>query len=325
MEERLIKYYQKELDTREIEKVEAWLNAKAENQKLFEDYIGIWESAQGAALFQKIPVKQDWLRVKMQLKGEKSKQNRSRKLRLFVAMAASVALLISMGVVGYRMFLVSEQQIFMASNQLNAQQNQLVLADGTRVTLNADSRLLYPKSFKEHNRKVELEGEAYFEVAKDPSRPFIIEHGNSKTKVLGTKFNLRAFPSDDKVEVAVTEGKVMLSQEKNESNRVILTPNHVGVYHKTSHKIESHTQSVENILSWRTGVLSFKNVSLLKVLRDLKRHYRVDFVINDQQKAVKTLVSATFNKQSLDEVLKELSLVLGIEFQREEKVIHVQN
>ncbi|MFA8436307.1 MAG: FecR family protein [Marinifilaceae bacterium] len=324
MEDLLLKYYHKELNSEEIQRVESWLKEDEENRKNYEMMVRIWEHAPGAAVFDSVPVKEDWDKVKLRIRSKGSSKGNGGTFNFFLKVAAGIALLISLGVAGYYSFFGNRQQIFMVDNLAEISKNQILLSDGTKVTLNVDSRLYYPEEFGRKNRTVKLEGEAYFEVHRNPEKPFIIQHGNTETRVLGTKFNLRAYPQETEVKVAVTEGKVKLSERKNTGKHVVLTKDKVGVYHRDTRTMTRLDQLDENFLSWRTGVLNFRNSSLSKVIKDLKRHYRVDFVVEDIEHVEKLKVSARFENQELEDVLNELSLFMGIKFTKKKNFVLVE-
>ena len=161
----------------------------------------------------------------------------------------------------------------------NDQKNVLVsLPDGSKVYLNRNSEFTYRKNFGKHRRDVTLTGEAFFEIAPDASKPFIIDAGNAKVKVVGTSFNVITNNSESAVEVFVKTGKVMVSDNSG-SQTIQLDPGFVGTMNsKTS---EKKVNSDLNYLSWRTNYLDYSGQKLSVVFNDLKRVYNMDIVADD--------------------------------------------
>jgi ferric-dicitrate binding protein FerR (iron transport regulator) len=191
-----------------------------------------------------------------------------------------------------------------------------VLSDGTVVWLNGESKLYYPSTFSGSTREVTLEGEAFFEVAKDSLKPFLIEAQQSLTQVLGTSFNVRAYEGEETVEVAVLTGKVAFKAQEVESSQTLLLPGCSGIYHKSGNRVKKVKNEDENFLSWKTGTLTFGRTPLAKVAADLSRHYKKEIRIEDA--TISTLqITTSFSGQTLLQVLDEISLLLNISYQIE--------
>lgn len=145
-----------------------------------------------------------------------------------------------------------------------------VLPDSSKVWLNEMSELSYGAEFDAKERVVTLQGEAYFEVTKDPSRPFIIHTGAATTKVLGTSFNLRSYPAEPEVELTVVEGSVNFGCE----TKVKVRGGESATFDERSERVALRPVNV-NATAWKTGRLYFKNTPLGDVLHDLERYYGV--------------------------------------------------
>lgn len=158
----------------------------------------------------------------------------------------------------------------------------LLLQDGTKVWMNAESRLDYPIHFAAGPRRVNLTGEAYFEVAGDSARPFIVEVNNSfEVKVLGTHFNIKAYATDDYAETTLVVGKVAISAPTLKEN-IILMPSQQMVIGKNG---ESRVREVDtdNAIAWHYGWFFFDNETLEKTLEQVGRWYNIDFQFADPQ------------------------------------------
>lgn len=162
-----------------------------------------------------------------------------------------------------------------------AETRTVQLPDGTHVTLNHYSSLTYPKRFKAVNREVGLQGEAYFEVSKDKEHPFIVQTEGIDVQVLGTHFNLNAYPKNPVVKTILLEGSVAVST-KNSSVRIILKPNESAIYNKVEQSlICERSKNAEEEIAWRNGEFIFNNMPLLEIVRQLSNSFGVIISISD--------------------------------------------
>lgn len=162
-------------------------------------------------------------------------------------------------------------------------QYQITLSDGTKVWLNAESKLIYPHQFAEGTRSVELEGEAYFEVAYQANSPFVITTSREKIEVLGTHFNVNSYSADQSSTVALLEGKVKVSLEDKVSE--ILRPGQQSVVSNGS--MEVQTVNVEEIVAWKNGEFMFNNETLDRIMLKLSRWYDLDISVAPELRDVK--------------------------------------
>jgi len=187
---------------------------------------------------------------------------------------------------------------------------QILLADGSTVWLNADSKLSYPDKFSETRREVYLEGEAFFDVTKNPSAPFIIHLEDGDVKVVGTSFNVKAFKHENRIETSVMTGKVaFVAKQKNvddSRDSVLLTPNEKAVYYKESQKLVQLTTDSNEDKAWIDGTMIFRSTSFLEISQVLERQFGKKIVFdNDGLKAC--MLTGMFANNTLDEVLELLS------------------
>ena len=161
----------------------------------------------------------------------------------------------------------------------NDQKNILVsLPDGSKIYLNRNSELSYRNKFGKSSRNVKLAGEAFFEISPDKSKPFIIDAGNAKVKVVGTSFNVITNNSQSAVEVFVKTGKVLVSDNSG-TQSIQLDPGFVGTVNSKAAAKTLNTNP--NYLSWKTGYLDYSGQKLSVVFKDLKRVYNMDIVVDD--------------------------------------------
>ena len=192
------------------------------------------------------------------------------------------------------------------------EQMRVVLQDGTIVQLNSDTRLRYPKKFGIFNRTVELQGEGYFEVAKEKMRPFIVGLQGVDVKVTGTKFNVKAYAPEASVWVTLDEGSVMLQGAKGKEYPLL--PGESAEYNRLSGTCHiSRPDNSEQITSWRSNSLNFYLTPLKDIVKVLERQYDVHFIISDS-----TLLNNRFTlsttKVNVTDVLNDLEAVSHIAF-----------
>ncbi|AXY74760.1 FecR family protein [Paraflavitalea soli] len=151
----------------------------------------------------------------------------------------------------------------------------LTLPDKTKVWLNADASLRFPTSFAGTTRQVELTGEAYFEVAKNAAKPFIVTTGDAQVKVLGTHFNIRNYASEALVKTTLLEGSVEVTAIQDDK-KVVLKPAQqalISTRSNISHLIPVQTVDVENVVAWKSGYFDFKSMPLPDIMQEVKRWY----------------------------------------------------
>ncbi|MFY0652440.1 MAG: FecR family protein [Cyclobacteriaceae bacterium] len=196
------------------------------------------------------------------------------------------------------------------------------LSDGSTVNLNANSKLIYPESFDEDNREVYLEGEAFFDVAENVEKPFIVTTGDIQTKVLGTTFNIKALTSSENIEVALVTGSISLSNLKS-SESLLLKPDEMGTYNGSSQPIIKSLYDRERVLGWKEQLLTFSNTDFSEVIESLENWYGVSFVIKSKKKFTKGFTGKYKNK-SLETVMKGLSFSYEFNFRISDKVIIIE-
>ncbi|MCA8833067.1 FecR domain-containing protein [Hymenobacter pini] len=189
---------------------------------------------------------------------------------------------------------------------------KVLLADGTTVWLNADSRLWYPKKFTSQQREVSLQGEAFFEVAHDRQHPFVLHVGQQQVRVLGTSFNVKAYPNEPTVETAVVTGRVAFiraagSGGATSRDTLYVTPNQRVVFNRQTAAMQEEATDSREAMAWRQGELVFRQTPLDEVARTLARRYNVPVQLaNDQLRHCQ--LTGSFRNQPLREVVSLLSM-----------------
>ena len=188
------------------------------------------------------------------------------RMRILAAAAAVILLCLSVGTVYLYMQPTSLQTV-----STMAETRNVILPDGSSVLLNRHSSLSYPKRFKSDNREVQLTGEAYFEVASNVEVPFIVKTADMEITVLGTSFNVKAYPEDENVVTTLVSGKVSQEYTKSEEE-VILNPSDQAVYTKSSGELKVERVDVNEVICWKNGRMILKNRSLKEIFCELAFH-----------------------------------------------------
>ena len=156
---------------------------------------------------------------------------------------------------------------------------ELILPDGTHVWINSDTKLTFPVAFDSNKREVTLAGEAYFDVTKDPKRPFMVKTANIEIKVLGTQFNVQAYPDDNKIETTLCEGSVNVTDGEL---GVTLTPSQQAVYSKVTQALTTRKVDVRLYTAWKEGLFVFENKPLEEIMNTLSRWYNINVFYSNQ-------------------------------------------
>ncbi|MDB5150711.1 MAG: hypothetical protein JWQ57_4731 [Mucilaginibacter sp.] len=208
-----------------------------------------------------------------------------------------------------------------ANKQLVAANGQTVnftLADGTKIWLNAGSKLTYPETFRGEKREISFEGEAFIDVAHDPYKAFIVHTGQVSTQVLGTSFNIKAYANERFIKVDVLSGRVgvVTPAGKAKSTTTFLTPAEEVVFNRDGLSVTKNKQVDVNALSsWKDGELVFKNMALPEVLNTINRHFNV--TVKADVNLVRCSITANFTNVSLENIMKIMSkLVKGKALQK---------
>lgn len=195
---------------------------------------------------------------------------------------------------------------------------QILLSDGTKAYVNSGSSITYPTQFlNEGNRNISVKGEVYLEVAKDPNHPFIVSANNLNVKVLGTQFNVSAYPEDISSEIVLVEGSVSLYTELSESTNetgILLEPGFKGSFNTVSNTFEKEKVITKFYTSWINGDLIFRDMNFENILKKLERHYNVK-IINKNKFLSNKKFNANFGDESITTVLNELKTNYSIQYE----------
>ncbi len=251
------------------------------------------------------------LQVRMQAaKAEDSTRLRVAARRRWLSVAAAILLIAVAGV-----FLLQPEDNQLVVQTEAAEQQKITLEDGSIIVLNENSKLTYPKNFnKSEQRSVILAGEAYFSVQSDATKPFVITTAQTEIAVLGTEFNVRAYPRENLTEVEVEEGRVQFSVLQSDQS-VILKAGEKGIFDAGKNELSRKKPSQLNAQAWRTHRLNFVKTPLTEVFQALERYYKVKIEVTTP--SIKNCeYTSDFENSQLSEVVESLSLGLGLNLKK---------
>lgn len=200
-------------------------------------------------------------------------------------------------------------------------EQKLTLEEGTRIQVNADSELLFPAHFETDTRQVKLHGEAYFDVATNKEKPFIVQLDGLTVEATGTAFNIKNYQEEDEISVTLVEGSVTICKEKQPL--VTLLPGQLFTYHQRTHTYDVTDPVLSSITDWTRGEFVFHDETICNIMRKISRWYNVNIVIDDDIKHMR-YTGILSRKQSLMETLEVLRMTDELDFHlRQEKKIEV--
>lgn len=329
IDELIANYLTEGLDKNALDELKTWIAASAENQQYFIRQREIWFSAvsrEAASVYDKDKAFENF---RNRVESQKEIQSTSRRgfsLSALWRYAAVVAIIIAVGCISYWQGEVNVKDTF-ADISVEAplgSKTKLYLPDGTLVWLNAGSRMTYSQGFGVDNRKVELEGEGYFEVKRNEKIPFFVKTKDLQLQVLGTKFNFRDYPEDHEVVVSLLEGKVGLNNLLREEKEAVLSPDERAVLNKANGLLTVESVTASNASQWTDGYLFFDEELLLDIAKELERSYNVKIhIANDSLKTFRFYGNFVRREQNIQEVLEALASTEKMQYKIEERNITI--
>lgn len=285
----------------------------------------IWKHE--ANLIEPTPVENMWEDFQTRLRYEKSptrqalhqhtRRRRASRRSFGYAFAIILLLILPISLYFYSTMSTSDQAVHYSEIQVpNGQRHTLQLNDGTRIILDSGSYLRYPDTFGD-TRVVHLKGEAYFEVAPNPHKPFIVNAYAARIKVLGTKFNIRAWETSHSVKVAVKEGLVSLRHaDSTDAKTVFIKRNQFSTLEKQGSLTDPETTDINQHLSWMNNEIRFDSASVSQVFEQLQRWYDYDFVVADSS-ILRQKVTVHILNTNVNDVLQIMGRLTGARVERE--------
>ncbi|MFK5974340.1 MAG: FecR domain-containing protein [Flavobacteriaceae bacterium] len=223
---------------------------------------------------------------------------------------------------------MSEELVYNTLSVPYGKQFDLLLSDGSQVKLNAGSSIRYPVRFIEREpRKVFLEGEAYFDIAKEEDHPFIVNANNINVQVLGTQFNISYYPEDKVISTVLVEGSVKLYTEGSGNagrEAIVLTPGYLAAWDKTTQEVSVKKVDTHIYTAWKDGTLLFKNSSFKNIRMKLERHFNIT-IDNSYTFLEDQMYTASFTTENLSEILEAFKEDTPFEFKIDTDKISITN
>lgn len=325
-EELVAKYLSGNISLQERGALLSWAEESEDNKQFFDEMIQLWASVEEEEVGFDVNMDSAWQKIAnktvpvQQNEIEETSFSQKAKIRpifrrnMFLRIAAAVLFLI------VATYLWPSQPELISLRTAANESTQIDLPDGTKIWLNQNSQLSYYIPFKERN--VKLEGEAFFEVERMEDSPFTITGGETKTRVLGTSFNVRAYANEDKVTVTVTSGKVQFEMDEESEKGVILEKGDAGVFAKNIKNIEKITADDINVLSWKTKSLSFEDTPLKEVCVAMERHFGIKIEIKNPALELCNF-SGIYSQPNVDDLVETLEFSMNVNIKGENKVYTV--
>lgn len=307
IEQLIIRSLDKSATQQELQQLNSWIDESEDNRKHYFEFKDVWDA---------VPVveKVDGA------EGEWSKFNKSitrrrpiRRIGIELLKIAAVAILV---------FVISQLVVLNPPKEdvRNAMvtvpygsKTSLQLPDGTRVILNAGSEFSYPTNFAKASRNVILNGEAYFEVAHDDTKPFVISVGDLNVTVLGTKFNIMAYPEFNRIETTLVEGKVQLSRKGYvQDEGVVLKPGQKATF--SDNKLKLQRANIELATNWIRNEFYFESIPFHELMMRLEKWYDVSIEYNHEEFKDLTYTGKFRNEETVWQALDAIRMTTPVDY-----------
>ena len=310
----ILKHLARETSKEEERQLQRWLAQDLSHHEVLATYKKVYH--QQYAPIGKFSVEKGLGRLDQKIGEHESNIRRLTWRRSAWAIAAAVALL-AIAFVGLYLSPYSPalQQTYVEKSNPYGQKSTFKLNDGSTVKLNSGSTLQFPREFTGNERRVVLNGEAFFEVAKDPNHPFIVETHGISTTVLGTSFNVRAFEEDKSTTVSVVTGKVRVADEAGQG--IELEPAQEAIYDKENKDLVKQPSQLDKAVAWKENILRFEKSTLQQVAVELRKWYGITVAFENV--AIRECrLTGSFKDENLTHVLKSIKISTGIHYEKQD-------
>lgn len=323
----LVKYLRNEADSSEVDQVEQWVSEHPDNRKSLEELYCTLFVADRMAVMDAVDTEASLKALKARLRAREVSVPVSRPVvrpmwRYAGAVAAFVAgVILTVGIgLGFSMDKMSEYVLVTAGGQ----RAQTVLPDGSKVWLNGSTRLTYHHDWWSTKRRVTLDGEAYFEVEKSGISTFSVTAKGITTRVLGTKFNVRAREGEDNVSTTLFQGKVSMLSPKSPEEGYLLKPGQTMRINTSDYSTElKEFDTPSEVLLWINGKLDFKQYSLSRITDILETLYDVNFVYEDELLKEECFTGQFATDDTPESILNVLKYTGKFTYRKDGKIIYL--
>lgn len=270
-----------------------WINSSTTNKQVYFQIKELWYHKQDQTNNSQAIAAYDKLINRIKFAEGTQTQTRVRnfsfRVNQFAKYAAIIFLVLSFSFLSY--YYISEES---SKNEMctisvpKGNKSQVVLPDGSKIWLNNNSKLIYPKRFNKNERKVELIGEAYFEIQRNTKVPFIVQTSDVSIRVLGTKFNVSAYPNDKFIETTLISGKVTVQSNENPESENTLSPGESLTYDRISNHTTINQVDTKFYTFWMKGEFVFKDEKFEILAKRIERIYNVEIIFEDPSLKEKT-------------------------------------
>lgn len=308
-EQLIARYLNGECNGTEKADLHRWLETSEENRKLFFGVKDAWDAAAAVD-------KQTEVALLQFYKKAASKNGAAQSVKMWKRIS-SVAAVLVFGLLSFFAFhmLKQHQSDLLTLNVPMGSKSELVLADGTRVVLNAGSKLTYPGVFETEHREITLEGEAFFEVSANKLHPFIVNTSDYKVRVTGTRFNVCSYADNSYSTVTLAEGKVDIHL-KNNKKAIDVEPGQQFKLDRDRRKYSLTETDVNATLSWKDGEFSFREVQFSDLVKRLERWYNVKLHYTAPELGEMKYSGRFRNQETIWQVLDALKLTTPIDYRK---------
>ncbi len=319
--ELIAKSFTSKLDENENSILENWKAESKSNLDEYNDYKDLWEKAKSLCFPSPINTRQALDEVRKKA-GIDSKSidwiNIGKQAVAVIFLSITLSVLYNYFVSTKKTESNQEKIVYQQVKAAYGTQSKIELSDGTVVFLNSGSELSFPNTFTgSDHRQVKIIGEGYFTVAKNAQRPFVVEANKLQIKVLGTSFNVEAYPNNENVTIALVEGKVALQHKVNdqEENIATLIPNQIAFFNNANDKVKTlYNNDLRKYTGWIDGKIVFVDDPIDIVMQKLENWYNVDIEFKER-KLEKYRFTGTFIDESIENILKILSLTSDMRYE----------
>lgn len=313
---KLLDYLDGRLSNEEAEQVEIWSKADSENRKILEQLYYTTFVGERAAAMNLVDVDKSFEKLQRSIASKERfipKRRYPEWKRFAIPLAAFLTGVIC--TIGFTTLALNDTSKYIVATT-SGQRAQFVLPDGSKVWLNSSSELTYKTSLWSRKRQVDLSGEAYFEVEHNKDKPFIVNSKNIKIQVLGTKFDVRARASENRIVTTLLKGSVRVDLPDNKKEGIVLKPEEIlEVNTKTLHTSLAHTPSARDVLLWMDGKLKFEQCKLEQITSCFEKHFDVRFHFMDEALKQERFTCEFLTDNNITDILTVLEMTKRFKYQ----------
>lgn len=317
IEQLLPGYFSGVLSEAEISAVETWKNQSQQNQEIYSQSMKVWQSLHLLSEMKRYNPEKALQQVNLKIKQKQNPQW----WHIWQRVAAILIVPLLIAVVWLSMSkpktaLIVESPTWQTFNTPPGVKAKFYLPDSTAVWLNSSSSVSFPSYFAGDFRQVDARGEVFFDVRRNTEQPFIVYMGKIHARVLGTRFNVINYDREDQTEIILQSGKIELCTGTCEQPRSlsVLNPGELAQFNKSGNTINISIVDTEKYVAWIGGKLIFKDDPMEEVVRKLNRWFNVEIEVADQA-ILDYVYTATFQDESIDQILELLTLTAPIRYQ----------